>query len=124
MRTHKAPAALRQRVPKAERVIGSNVRRRVHPSLGGTEAQKSLVSRGWSSGLIKFLLVPVKGHGGRRPSDRGEERGSLGSFALRAGAIAAVALICGQAFGQPAIDPPKVTASAVFETLQRLATWG
>ena len=125
MRTHKVvdrktPAALRQRVPKAERVIGSNLRRRVHPSLGGTEAQKSLVSRGWSSGLIKFLLVPVKGHGGRRPSDRG----SLGSFALRAGAIAAVALICGQAFGQPAIDPPKVTASAVFETLQRLATWG
>jgi D-alanyl-D-alanine carboxypeptidase len=56
----------------------------------------------------------VKGHWGRLPSDRREKRGPLGSFALRAGAIAAVALICGQAFGKQAIDPPKVTASAVF----------
>jgi D-alanyl-D-alanine carboxypeptidase len=48
------------------------------------------------------------------PSDRGEKRGTLAGFALGAGAIAAVALICGQAFGQQAIAPPKVTASAVF----------
>jgi serine-type D-Ala-D-Ala carboxypeptidase (penicillin-binding protein 5/6) len=47
-------------------------------------------------------------------SDRGEKRGPLPGFALRAAAIAAVALISGHAFGQDAIAPPKVTASAVF----------
>jgi hypothetical protein len=48
------------------------------------------------------------------PSDRGEKRGPLAGFGLCAGAIAAIALICGQAFGQQAIAPPKVTTSAVF----------
>ena len=48
------------------------------------------------------------------PSDRGERRGPLAGFALRAGAIAACVLIGGQAFGQQPIAPPKVTASAVF----------
>ena len=48
------------------------------------------------------------------PSDREEKRGPLAGFALCAGAIAAIALIGGQAFGQQAIAPPKVTASAVY----------
>jgi hypothetical protein len=44
-----------------------------------------------------------------------EEKSAARLAASRAvSAIAAVALICGQAFGQHAIDPPKVTASAVF----------
>jgi hypothetical protein len=48
------------------------------------------------------------------PADRGEKRGPLTGFALNAGAIAAVALIWSQAFGQQAIAPPEVTASSVF----------
>ena len=48
------------------------------------------------------------------PSERGEKRGRLAGFALGAGAIAALVLFGGQAFGQQAIAPPNVTASAVF----------
>jgi serine-type D-Ala-D-Ala carboxypeptidase (penicillin-binding protein 5/6) len=48
------------------------------------------------------------------PADRGEKRGPLAGFALNAGAIAAVALIWSQPFGQQAIAPPEVTASSVF----------
>jgi serine-type D-Ala-D-Ala carboxypeptidase (penicillin-binding protein 5/6) len=48
------------------------------------------------------------------PSGRQEKRGPLAGFTLRAGAIAAVALISGHAFGQQAIAPPEVTASSVF----------
>jgi D-alanyl-D-alanine carboxypeptidase len=48
------------------------------------------------------------------PSDREEKRGPLAGFTLCAGAIAAIALIGDQAFGQQAIAPPKVTASAVY----------
>jgi D-alanyl-D-alanine carboxypeptidase (penicillin-binding protein 5/6) len=47
------------------------------------------------------------------PSDRGK-RGLMARSALRAAAIAAVALISGHAFGQEAIAPPQVTASSVF----------
>lgn len=48
------------------------------------------------------------------PSERGEKRGRLAGFALGAGAIAALVLFGGQAFGPQAIAPPNVTASAVF----------
>jgi D-alanyl-D-alanine carboxypeptidase (penicillin-binding protein 5/6) len=49
-----------------------------------------------------------------QPSDRGEKSGFTSRFALRAGAIAAVALISGHALGQEAIAPPPVTASSVY----------
>lgn len=58
------------------------------------------------------------------PSDREEKLGPLAGFALRASAIAAVALVSGQALGQPAIAPLKVTASAVFVLTDGAARFG
>ena len=46
--------------------------------------------------------------------NREQKRGPLAGFALRAGAIAALVLIGGQAVGQQPIALPQVTASSVF----------
>ena len=48
------------------------------------------------------------------PFGRREKRDTFTGFAVGAAAIAAVALISGQAFGQGAIAPPQVTASSVY----------